>query len=75
MDLATHVDDRSPRGIARLYRGLVDVLVLDVADRAWAPRIEALGMRAVVTDTVMRSPAAAGRLAAAVLGALEAGNR
>lgn len=63
----------SPRGIARLYRGLVDVFVLDHVDAAWAPRVEALGLRAVVTDTIMRTPAHAARLAACVLGALERG--
>jgi LPPG:FO 2-phospho-L-lactate transferase len=61
----------SPRGVARLYRGLVDVFVLDRADRRWAARVEGLGMRAVVTDTVMRTPAHAARLAAVVLGALD----
>jgi len=60
----------SPAGIARLYRGLVGVLVLDHVDRAWAPRVEALGMRAVVTDTLMRSPVHAARLAGVVLRAL-----
>jgi LPPG:FO 2-phospho-L-lactate transferase len=64
--------ERSPRGIARLYRGLVDVFVLDATDRAWAPHVEALGMRALVTDTVMRTPAHAARLAATVLRALDA---
>jgi len=62
----------SPAGIARLYRGLVGLLVLDHVDRAWAPRVEALGLRAVVTDTLMRSPAHAARLAGVVLRALEA---
>jgi LPPG:FO 2-phospho-L-lactate transferase len=61
----------SPRGVARLYRGLVDVFVLDHVDAAWAPRIEALGFRSVVTDTIMRTPAHAARLAARVLGGLE----
>src|SRR5207249_8082252 len=31
----------SPAGVARLYRGLVDVFVLDRVDAAWAPRVEA----------------------------------
>jgi LPPG:FO 2-phospho-L-lactate transferase len=61
----------SPRGVARLYRGLIDVFVLDRRDAAWAPRIEALGLRAVVTDTVMRTPAHAARLAGTVLRALD----
>jgi LPPG:FO 2-phospho-L-lactate transferase len=60
----------SPRGVARFYRGLVDVFVIDREDARWAPRIEALGMRAVVTDTIMRSPAHAARLAGVVLDAL-----
>jgi len=62
--------EASPAGIARLYRGLIDVLVLDRVDRAWAPRVEALGVRALVTDTIMRTPARAARLAGVVLRAL-----
>src|SRR4029077_10005203 len=57
----------SPRGVARLYTGLIDLFVLDVADARWAPAIHALGMRVLVTDTVMHSPAHAGQLAGAVL--------
>ncbi|HZP43091.1 MAG TPA: 2-phospho-L-lactate transferase [Candidatus Binatia bacterium] len=60
----------SPRGVARLYRGLVDVFVLDRVDARFAPAIAALGMRPVVTDTIMRSPAHAARLAGVVLRAL-----
>jgi len=60
----------SPRGVARCYAGLVDVFVLDRRDAAWTGRIEALGMRAVVTDTVMRTPAHAARLAGVVLDAI-----
>ena len=62
----------SPRGVAELYRGLIDVFVLDRTDAAWAPAIAALGMTPIVTDTIMRSPAHASRLAATVLRALEA---
>lgn len=57
----------TPRGIAMLYAGLVDLFVLDGADAAWAPAIRALGMRVLVTDTVMHTPVHAGRLAAAIL--------
>ncbi len=60
----------SPRGIARLYAGLVDLFVLDGADARWAPTVRTLGMRVLVTETVMHTPAHAGRLAAAVLRAL-----
>ena len=57
----------SPRGVARLYVGLIDLFVLDTADARWAPAVHALGLRVLVTDTVMRSPAHAARLAGAVL--------
>ena len=63
--------EASPAGIARLYQGLVDLLVLDHVDRAWAPQVEALGVRTLVTDTLMRSPAHAARLAGIVLRGLD----
>ena len=59
----------SALGVARLYTGLVDVFVLDEVDRALAPAIEALGMRAVVTDTMMTSPERRLALASEVVGA------
>ena len=61
----------SPRGVARLYADVAGTFVLDVRDRHWRAAIEALGMRVVVTDTVMRTRAHAARLAAVTLGALE----
>jgi len=60
----------SALGVARLYRDCVGVFVLDRADRRYLEPIEALGMRAVVTDTIMSSPARAARLAEVVLKAL-----
>jgi LPPG:FO 2-phospho-L-lactate transferase len=65
----------SPRGIAECYRGLLDVFVLDRRDAAWAPRIADLGIRPVLADTVMRTPAHAARLAAVVLAALRDARR
>ncbi len=53
----------SALGIARYYEGLVDILVIDRVDSALAPAIEALGMRAEITDTIMRSNADRIRLA------------
>ena len=41
--------------IARHYRGLIDQLVVDDADRERVAQIEALGMTAVVAPSVMRS--------------------
>ena len=62
----------SPLGVARLYRDCVDVFVMDRRDAALAPRIAALGMRPVVTDTLMTSPAKSCRLAQTVLAELRA---
>ena len=59
----------SALGVARLYAELADVFVLDTVDAALAPAIEALGLRAVVTDTIMTDDAARARLAADVLAA------
>ena len=61
--------------IARLYRGLIDVLVIDRADAAAAPAVRELGIRPVVTDTVMSTPGHARRLAATVLRALDGAAR
>jgi LPPG:FO 2-phospho-L-lactate transferase len=64
----------SALGVARLCADLVDVYVMDTVDAAAAPAVEALGVRAVVTDTIMSDDAARARLAAAVLDALGAGD-
>jgi LPPG:FO 2-phospho-L-lactate transferase len=59
-------------GVAEGYLGLIDAFVLDTVDAALAPRVEALGIRAVVTDTIMRGPAEKAALARAALGAIQA---
>lgn len=56
--------------VAELYRDFVDVFVLDRVDRKLAPKVEALGMRAVVTNTIMRGLAQKKALARAVVKAL-----
>jgi LPPG:FO 2-phospho-L-lactate transferase len=61
----------SPAGVARLYRDFVSVFVLDRVDGRYAEPIERMGMRAVVTDTIMSTPARAARLADVVMRALE----
>jgi len=61
----------SPVAVARLYRDIVGVFVLDNLDRRHAAAIEKLAMRMVVTDTVMTTPAKSARLADVVLQALE----
>lgn len=50
-------------GVARLYAPIAGTLVVDAADAALAPAIEAEGIRCVVTDTIMRDPDVAAALA------------
>jgi LPPG:FO 2-phospho-L-lactate transferase len=61
----------SALGVARLYRDLCAVFVLDTADRRAAAAIEKLGMRAVVADTIMADETRSALLADVVLRALE----
>ncbi len=60
----------SAAGVAACYQGLLGALVIDEADRALAPRLEAAGVRVGVTDTIMSDDAAAERLARFALGVL-----
>jgi LPPG:FO 2-phospho-L-lactate transferase len=53
--------------VARHYRGLADVFVLDNADAALADEVRALGMKPLVTDTVMRDTEISAALARRVL--------
>jgi LPPG:FO 2-phospho-L-lactate transferase len=57
-------------GVARGYAGLIDVFVMDTVDAELAPAVEELGIRAVVTDTVMTDDASRARFARAVLAAV-----
>jgi LPPG:FO 2-phospho-L-lactate transferase len=61
----------SPLGVARLYRDFIGLFVLDKVDRRYVAEIERIGIRAIATDTIMSSPARAGRLAEVVVRALE----
>jgi LPPG:FO 2-phospho-L-lactate transferase len=63
----------SAAGVAAYYGALLDAFVLDTVDAALAPRVERLGMRALVTDTIMRGPAAKAALARATVAALGLG--
>ena len=64
--------EASALGVATLYADFVDVMVIDNADEALAPEIEALGMACVVTDTIMSSMEKKAELARTVIGAVEA---
>lgn len=54
-------------GIAHLYKDLVATLVIDKADETYKESIESLGMRCLVTNTVMSSPSVSASLASTVL--------
>jgi LPPG:FO 2-phospho-L-lactate transferase len=60
--------DASVVGVARLYAELAASLVVDDADAAHAPEVEAMGMRCLVRPTIMSQPGVAASLARAVLG-------
>ena len=57
-------------GVARLYAPFCSVLVIDDADAGRVAEVEACGLRAVVTDTIMRTPEVAAALSATALAAL-----
>jgi LPPG:FO 2-phospho-L-lactate transferase len=60
--------DDSVVGIARLYAPFAGTLVIDTADADHADAVRAAGLRCVVTDTIMRDPAAASALCEVALG-------
>jgi LPPG:FO 2-phospho-L-lactate transferase len=57
----------APRHVARCYEGLIDALVIDVADAA-----EPAGVRTIATDTLMSGADARRRVAEVALGAVTA---
>lgn len=59
--------DATVVGVARYYAELASVLVIDDADAALAPAVEAEGLRCVVAPTVMTGLPEAAALAATVL--------
>ena len=56
-------------GVARLYRDVAGTLVIDDADRDRALQVEATGMTALVTDTIMAKPGVTETMARLVLDA------
>jgi len=65
--LARFAGGTSAAHLAGCYEGLIDALVLDEQDEAEAEAVEALGVRPIVTPTLMRDAPARRRLAEAVL--------
>jgi LPPG:FO 2-phospho-L-lactate transferase len=62
--------EASALGVARQYTGVADVFVLDTVDAALEAPIRALGLRTVVTDTIMAGDEGRRRLAGEVLAAV-----
>jgi LPPG:FO 2-phospho-L-lactate transferase len=67
--------EASATGIARLYAGLVDALLIDEVDRGEAPAIAALGIEPVVGPIVMTDDASRAALAAAAVAAAQGASR
>jgi LPPG:FO 2-phospho-L-lactate transferase len=65
--LASLGHESSALGVARIYAGLATAMVIDPIDAELAGPIEALGMRALVADTVMSDDAGRARVAGEVL--------
>ncbi|MEO5704706.1 MAG: 2-phospho-L-lactate transferase CofD family protein, partial [Candidatus Limnocylindrales bacterium] len=59
--------EASALGVARQFTGIADVFVLDRIDAALESPIQALGMRTLVTDTIMAGDRARARLAGEIL--------
>ncbi len=57
-------------GVARGYAGLIDTFVMDTVDGELVPAVEVLGIRAVVTDTIMTDDASRALLARSILAAV-----
>jgi LPPG:FO 2-phospho-L-lactate transferase len=57
----------TPVGVAQAYEGLIDAIVIDRQDVAFKPELEALGLKVLVTNTLMEGFEGRLRLAAEVL--------
>jgi LPPG:FO 2-phospho-L-lactate transferase len=65
--LASLGHEVSATGVARMYAGLVDGMVVDRADQSERAGIEVLGMRVLVTESVMHDAEDRARLASETL--------
>lgn len=60
----------SALAVAQLYEGVIDTFVLDEADAALVPEVEALGLETIVLDSMMRDRPGRARVASEVLAAV-----
>jgi LPPG:FO 2-phospho-L-lactate transferase len=63
--------DVSAYGVALLYKDFLDGFVIDTQDEHQRERIEKLGLRVCVTNTIMKSLGDKARLAKVVLDMIE----
>jgi LPPG:FO 2-phospho-L-lactate transferase len=57
----------SPRGVAKLYRDFLDLLILDSVDEALISDVTSMGIEAIATNTIMKTMEDKVRLAGFVL--------
>ena len=63
--------ESSALGVARMYSSIASTLIIDNVDATLKPAIEALGMRCVVTNTIMADPQISAELARTMLASLK----
>ena len=63
--------ESSALGVARMYSSIASTLIIDNVDATLKPAIEALGMRCVVTNTIMADPQISAELAQTTLASLK----
>ena len=61
----------SALGVATCYRDFLDTLIIDRVDRKLAPKIEILGIKPVVAQTLMKTMADKVRLAKLALSEIQ----
>jgi LPPG:FO 2-phospho-L-lactate transferase len=66
--LRTLGHEASPVGVAAIYEGLIDGMVIDELDALLAPRIREMGVEVEIADTIMSDEASRKALARRVLG-------
>ena len=63
--------ESSALGVARMYSSIASTLIIDNVDATLKPAIEALGMRCVVTNTIMADPQISAELARTTVASLK----
>ena len=67
--------ESSALGVARMYSSIASTLIIDNVDAKLKPAIEALGVRCVITNTIMADPQISAELARTTLASLKGKRR